>query len=108
MAGPLDPQAISFSDGSTARICRAASCAFKPYSAAVMCPICQGPSISLPRHQCSTLVRLFDSVTAPQVTPLGALLDVAVFDKRRGSLRRAGTEVQPHQWPRAHDLGTMP
>ena len=33
------------------RIWRAASAAFIPYSLAVMCPICQVPSISLPRHQ---------------------------------------------------------
>src|ERR1017187_8903227 len=55
MPGPLDPQAINFRDGSTACIWRAASWAFIPYSVAVMCPICHGPSISLPRHQYSTL-----------------------------------------------------
>src|SRR5260221_717257 len=37
--------------GSTIRICRAESLALRPYSRAVMWPICQGPSISLPRHQ---------------------------------------------------------
>ena len=55
MKGPLDPQAMSFSEGSMTRICRAASAALRPYSAATMCPICQGPSISLPRHQYFTL-----------------------------------------------------
>ena len=29
----------------------AVSTAKRPYSAAVLCPICQGPSISFPRHQ---------------------------------------------------------
>ena len=48
---PLDPQAINCSPGSTNRIWRAESCAFSPYSVAVTWPICQGPSISLPRHQ---------------------------------------------------------
>src|SRR4030095_13790702 len=38
----------------TARICRAASTAFRPYSTAVMWPICQVPSISLPRQNCLT------------------------------------------------------
>src|SRR2546429_2170167 len=38
---PLEPHAINCSEGSTQRICRAASCAFNPYSVAVICPICQ-------------------------------------------------------------------
>ena len=37
------------------RICRAVSIALRPYSRAVMWPICQGPSISFPRHQERTL-----------------------------------------------------
>ena len=36
--------------GSTHFIILAASLAICPYSTAVLCPICQGPSISLPRH----------------------------------------------------------
>ena len=51
MKVPLDPQAISCSFGSMTRICFAASRALRPYSRACSCPICQGPSISLPRHQ---------------------------------------------------------
>src|ERR1019366_5381817 len=55
MNGPLEPQAIRWIDGSRTRICRAASVAFIPYSRAGMCPICHGPSISLPTHQYFTL-----------------------------------------------------
>ena len=55
MPGPLDPQAISLRDGSTYAHLPRGVRAFRPYSVADMCPICQGPSISLPRHQCSTL-----------------------------------------------------
>src|SRR5947209_18341767 len=54
MNGPLDPQTTNFRDLSTYRIWRAASAAFNPYSFASMWPICQGPSISLPRHQYCT------------------------------------------------------
>jgi len=48
---PLEPHAISCSFGSMTRICLAASRALRPYSRACSWPICQGPSISLPRHQ---------------------------------------------------------
>jgi len=44
------PQATSSRSWSTRRIALAVSAAARPYSAAVLCPICQGPSISLPRH----------------------------------------------------------
>ena len=45
------PQAISSISGSVDFISLAASQAMRPYSSAVRWPICQGPSISLPRHQ---------------------------------------------------------
>ena len=48
---PLEPQAMSWSPRSTTRICCAASRALRPYSRDCICPICHGPSISLPRHQ---------------------------------------------------------
>ena len=51
MLRPEDPQAASSIDGSTQRIILAASLAMRPYSVAVLYSICQGPSISLPRHQ---------------------------------------------------------
>ncbi len=37
--------------GSTVRMARAVSPASRAYSEAVLWPVCQGPSISLPRHQ---------------------------------------------------------
>ena len=51
MLRPEEPTAASSIDGSTIRISFAASVATRPYSVAVFEPICQGPSISLPRHQ---------------------------------------------------------
>ena len=48
------PQATSSMPGSTSRMALPASRAARPYSAAVLWPICQGPSISLPRHQTLT------------------------------------------------------
>lgn len=45
-----EPQATSSTDGSSCRMARAVSAARRPYSAAVLWPVCQGPSISLPRH----------------------------------------------------------
>src|SRR5437867_10956549 len=51
MPTSLEPQATSLIEGSTVRICRAASRALRPYSLAGMWPSCHGPSISFPRHQ---------------------------------------------------------
>ena len=51
MLRPDDPTAASSIDGSMIFISFAASVATRPYSVAVFAPICQGPSISLPRHQ---------------------------------------------------------
>ena len=45
------PTTHSSIDGSTSRIALPASAASRPYSTAVFCPTCHGPSISLPRHQ---------------------------------------------------------
>ena len=44
------PHATSSIDGSTSRMALPVSAASRPYSSAVLWPICQGPSISLPRH----------------------------------------------------------
>src|SRR6188508_1977658 len=55
MEGAEEPQAINLRLGSRTRNCCAASRALRPYSRAVIVPICQGPSISLPRHQYLTL-----------------------------------------------------
>src|SRR5918995_7189320 len=46
-----EPQAASSIMGSTSFIILAASVATRPYSVGVLRSICQGPSISLPRHQ---------------------------------------------------------
>ena len=51
MLRPDEPHAASSMVGSTHFISLAASAAMRPYSAGVFAPICQGPSISLPRHQ---------------------------------------------------------
>ena len=53
-------------------------------------------------------VGLFNAVAAAQVTPLGSLLDVAVFDQRCRSLRRTRAQVQPHQRTRAHKSCSTP
>src|SRR5690606_32505865 len=45
-----EPQAISSRSGSPIRIARAVSVASRAYASAFLWPICQGPSISLPRH----------------------------------------------------------
>ena len=49
-----EPQTMSSSDLSKARSVLAVSLASRPYSSAVLWPTCQGPSISLPRHQSLT------------------------------------------------------
>ena len=54
MLAPDDPHATSSMAGSTSRIALAVSAATLPYSAAVLWPICQSPSISLPRHHTRT------------------------------------------------------
>src|SRR5580700_2767421 len=46
-----DPQAANWIDESTHFMTLAASVAARPYSVAVFWQICQGPSISFPRHQ---------------------------------------------------------
>ena len=46
-----EPQAASSIVGSVSLIIFAASVAMRPYSSAVLAPICHEPSISLPRHQ---------------------------------------------------------
>ncbi len=51
MLRPEEPQAASSIEGSIQRIILPASLAMRPYSVAVLYSICQGPSISLPRHQ---------------------------------------------------------
>ncbi len=51
MLRPEEPQAASSIVGSIQRISFAASFATMPYCVAVLYSICQGPSISLPRHQ---------------------------------------------------------
>src|ERR1700744_4780557 len=50
-----EPHATSSMPGSSQRITLADSLASVPYSCADLAPICQGASISLPRHQSLTL-----------------------------------------------------
>ena len=54
MERPDEPQATSSIPGSIIRMARAVSVATRAYSSAVLWPICQGPSISLPRHHIFT------------------------------------------------------
>src|SRR5690242_2418081 len=71
-----DPQTTSSSDLSKARRVLAVSLARRPYSSAVLWPTCQGPSISLPRHQSLTLngsARPFCLRRSPQYEPVGPL-----------------------------------
>src|SRR5215469_740154 len=76
MSALEEPQTISSSDLSNARSALATSLARRPYSCAVLWPICQGPSISLPRHQCLTpngAARPFFLRRSPQWLPVGPL-----------------------------------
>src|SRR5580704_17041185 len=69
-----EPQTISSSELSKARSVFATSLARRPYSCAVLWPTCQGPSISLPRHQCLTpkgSARPCDLRRSPQALPVG-------------------------------------
>src|SRR5512135_2711271 len=54
IALPEEPQATSSMVGSIHFMVLAVSTASRPYSSAVLAPICQGPSISLPRHHSLT------------------------------------------------------
>ena len=53
----------------------------RPYSVGVFACICQGPSISLPRHQKLDVVRLFPAVLTPEIGKSGAAWMVAIFDQ---------------------------
>src|SRR5271168_1928026 len=69
-----DPQTISSSDLSKALSVFATSLASRPYSCAVLCPTCQGPSISFPKHQYLTpngSARPFFLRRSPQWLPVG-------------------------------------
>src|SRR3569833_1781326 len=71
-----EPQTTSSSDLSKARSVLAVSLARRPYSSAVLCPTCQGPSISLPRHQSLTAKGSawpFFLRRTPQYDPTGPL-----------------------------------
>src|SRR6185312_4708813 len=71
-----EPQTTSSSDLSKARSVFATSLARRPYSSAVLWPTCQGPSISLPRHQCLTpngSARPFVLRRSPHALPVGPL-----------------------------------
>ena len=84
------------SSGSTSRIALAVSAASRPYSSAVFCPICHGPSISLPRHHSRDAVRLLGAVAAAAGPTGGAAGVVAVLDEVDGLLHAAGAEVDRH------------
>ena len=93
MLRPDEPQAASSMVGSTHFIILAASAAMRPYSGGVFAPICQGPSISLPRHQNLHAVRLLPAVRAAQVGQRGAARMVAVLDQVARGVRPARAEV---------------
>ena len=96
-----EPQTISSSDLSKARIALAVSLASRPYSSAVLWPTCQGPSISLPRHQSLTFERLGAAVLLAQVAPVGAGRVVDVFDEVAGLVEAARAEVDGEHHLRA-------
>ena len=97
---PELPHATSSIDGSTRRIAMAASAARRPYSAALVCPICHGPSISLPRHQ----VRILYGSAWPLAARRSAISvparSVAVLHKVARRVGAAGPEV--HREHRLH------
>ena len=72
-ARPEDPEAAISIELSAQRMILAARAATRPYSSGVSAPVCQGPSISLPRHQNLTpcglsqpcVLRSSDSVVPP-------------------------------------------
>ena len=103
----LEPQAMSCVPGSTTRIWRADSRALRPYSRAVMWPICHGPSISLPRHQYRTLCGSCVAVLPAQVAPPGALVEVAVLDVGHRLLGGARAQVETQQRLGAHELAPL-
>ena len=84
------PQATSSMVGSTARIAAALSAARRPYSAAVVAPICHGPSISLPRHHVRTPCGSRMAVGDPSIAPGRAGRAIHVLHEppcRRGAAR---------------------
>ena len=95
-----EPQTISSSDLSKARSVLATSLASRPYSCAVLWPTCQGPSISLPRHQCLTPNGSRVAVLLAQVAPVAAGRAVDVFDEIARLVEPARAEVD-----REHHLG---
>src|SRR3569833_4238771 len=71
-----EPQTTSSSDLLMSRSGLAVSLARRPYSSAVLCPTCQGPAISLPRHQSLTSKGSswpFFLRRSPQYDPTGPL-----------------------------------
>ena len=68
-------------EGSTQRMIFAASCAMRPYSAAVLAQVCQGPSISLPRHQNFTPCGSVKTVCGAKIGECRAAGMIAVFDE---------------------------
>ena len=103
MVRPEEPQAASSIAGSTHFIILAVSAARRPYSGGVFASICQGPSISLPRHQSFTPCGSLPAVGAAQVGERGAARVVAVLDQVAGGVRPAGAEVD-----RQHRLDARP
>ena len=97
MNGPLDPQAISFREGSMARICRAASAAFSPYSAGGHVTDLPGPVHLIAQAPVLHVVGLGNPVLAAQVAPLSSLFDIAIFHQCCGFFRRSRAEIQAHE-----------
>ena len=100
------PQATSSRSGSTLRIARAVSAASRPYSSAVLCPICQGPSSSLPRHQTRTPCGSLAPLARRRSDRPGALGVVGVLQQVDGLGHPAGAEVHRHH--RLDALGRRP
>ena len=88
-----EPQAASWMVGSTIRITLAVSSATRPYSSAVLSAICQGPSISLPRHQSLTPCGCVVAVLLAQVGERAPAGVVAVLDEAARRVRPAGAQV---------------
>ena len=78
------------------RIARAVSAASRPYSSAVLWPICHGPSISLPRHHIRMPCGSVGAVGRAQVGQRRAGGVVGVLEQVERLLDAAGAEVDRH------------
>ena len=93
MLRPDEPTAASSMVGSVRRMSFAASVATRPYSAAVLLPICHGPSTSFPRHQNLTAWGFSQPCSRRRSESWVPDAMVAVFDQAPRIVRPARAEI---------------